>query len=138
MKNGSPLACCILGYHNGDPNPANPGQTFGIATYEQNYAFFGHNTATLSHELSEWINDPSIRNLTPPWQVFGPPCQGNLETADPLAGFEVSPVTMPNGVAYYSQEQAYFSWFFGGPFKGAGDLYSSDGSFTLPAEGCPP
>ncbi len=135
----NPNNCCILGYHNGDPNPANPGQTYGIAAYNQDYAF-AHNTATLSHEIVEWINDPSIQNLTPAWgnigQVDG--CQGNLETGDPLSGFEMSGILMPNGVTYYSQEQAFFSWFYGAPFKGVGDTYSSDGSFGGYAEDCPP
>jgi len=40
----------------------------------------------LSHEISEWINDPFINNFVPPWQFPGIPgsCQGNLETGDPL------------------------------------------------------
>ena len=135
----NPFNCCALGYHQGQPTAADPGQTYGVAMYGQDY-IYSRNTMTVSHELVEWVNDPSLSNTTPAWgnigQVDG--CQINLETGDPLTGFEMSGVVMPNGVTYYSQEQAFFSWFFGAPFKGAGNSYSSAGSLAGFARDCPP
>jgi hypothetical protein len=133
--------CCILGYHNGSGNVADAGQTYGIANYDQGYVFSGINdVAILSHEILEWANDPSTSNLVPPWggigQVGG--CQGNLETGDPLTGTLMPDVTMANGVTYHLQENAFFSWFLGPVFTGAGGLYSSNGSFGGFAKACPP
>jgi hypothetical protein len=133
--------CCILGYHNGSGNALNPGQTYGIAEYDQGYLFGGTNdVSVLSHEMLEWINDPSVNNLVPDWgnigQVSG--CQNNLETGDPLSGTLMPPVLMPNGVTYHLQENAFFSWFLGTPYAGAGGKYSSNGTFGGVAKACPP
>ena len=100
----------------------------------------------MSHELLEWINDPSINNLVPEWgnigQVGGCTAAGtgqdNLETGDPLSGTEMPGVLMPNGITYHSQENAFFSWFLPGTFVGAGSKYSSNGTFVGFAKSCPP
>lgn len=137
--------CCILGYHNSTTYvPSDPGQTYGIAVYHaQNGSIFGagnKNVATISHEILEWINDPSANNLTPPWgnigQVSG--CQNNLETGDPMSGTLMPGVVMPNGFTYHAQENAYFSWFLGAAFQGAGGKYSSGSTFSGFAKPCPP
>ena len=143
-NNGS---CCILGYHNGSGNNAAPSQTYGIAGYDQGYLFGGiKDVSILSHEILEWVNDPHVANLVPEWgnigQVGGCTAAGtgqnNLETGDPLTGALMPPVTMPNGVTYNIQEQAFFSWFMGGPYPGAGGKYSSNGRFGGFAKPCPP
>ncbi len=141
-------SCCILGYHNGSGNNAAPSQTYGIAGYDQGYLFGGgiKDVSILSHEILEWVNDPHVANLVPEWgntgQVGGCTAlgtgQNNLETGDPLTGATMAPVTMPNGVTYTIQEQAFFSWFIGGPYPGAGGKYSSNGSFAGFAKPCPP
>src|SRR5256886_4358429 len=44
----------------------------------------------LSHEVSEWLNDPFVNNVVPAWSVpFEPQygCSNYLETGDPLVGF---------------------------------------------------
>jgi hypothetical protein len=132
--------CCILGYHNGSGIISDPGQTYGIAQYDPGYAFAGSkDISVLSHEIMEWVNDPSISNLTPLWggigQVGG--CQDNLETGDPLSGTLAPAILMPNGVTYHPQEQAFFGWFLGTP-AGAGGKYSSNGTFGGFAKACPP
>ena len=141
-------SCCILGYHNGSGNNAQPTQTYGIAGYDQGYIFAGvKDISVLSHEILEWVNDPYLANLVPEWgnigQVGG--CtvagtgQNTLETGDPLSGSLMPDVTMPNnGVTYHIQEQAFFSWFIGGPYPGAGGKYSSNGTFGGYAKSCPP
>ncbi len=133
--------CCILGYHNADGTALAPGQTYGIAGYDQGYLFSGtKDISVLSHEVMEWVDDPSGSNPTPPWgnigQVSG--CQGNLENGDPLSGTLMPPVTMPNGVTYHAQELAFFSWYYGVPYPGAGGVYSSNGTFAGVAKLCPP
>jgi len=141
--------CCILGYHSTVTNaPANaPGQTYGIANFDSGFLFGAgtHDISALSHEFMEWVNDPSGNNLVPYWghigQVGG--CttptngQNNLEVGDPLSGTLMPAVTMPNGFVYHAQEQAFYSWFIGGPSLGAGGKYSSHGTFSGFAKNCP-
>jgi hypothetical protein len=105
--------------------------------------FFGAGTkdvSVLSHEILEWINDPSGMNLTPAscniGQVRG--CQNNFETGDPLSGTLRPAVVMPNGVTYHLQDNAFFSWFYGTGFTAAGGKFSSAGTFGGFAKNCPP
>ena len=133
--------CCILGYHSA---VTFPGQTYGIAEFDRG-TVFGPTTAdvsVLSHEVMEWVNDPSGNNLTPPWGVVGQVsgCQGNFETGDPLSGTLHTPVTL-GGFTYHIQEQAYFSWFFnsnGTASLAQGGKFSTNGTFAGPAKACPP
>lgn len=130
--------CCILGYHNA---LGNPGQTYGISEYDIGTVFANSDDiSTLSHEVEEWIFDPTAVNPTPPWgnigQVSG--CQSNLEVADPLSGTPFPSVTMPNGVTYHPQESAFFSWFYSSTSLGVNGVYSGNGTFTGNAKPCPP
>jgi hypothetical protein len=150
MTDGPPAngQCCILGYHNSSTGlVSNPGQTYGIANYDNDHVFTGvKNVSVISHEILEWVNDPSTNNLVPEWgnigQVGG--CasagtgQNNFETGDPLSGKLQPGVVMSNGVTYFAQENAFFSWFLGTGFTGAGGKYSSNGTFTGYAKNCPP
>ena len=81
--------------------------------------------------MGEFVNDPMLENLVPPWgntgQVTG--CQNNLEVGDPLTGNNVPPVTMPNGFTYNLQELAFFSWFYGAPSVGVNGWFSDNGTF---------
>lgn len=131
--------CCVLGYHNA---LGTPGQTYGIAEFEgrDQTVFSGvADVASASHELTEWIDDPSGGNPTPPWggigQVSG--CQSNLEVGDPLSG-TLMPAVTTNGFTYHVQELAYFSWFYGGTSLGAGGKDSTNGTFAGAAKLCPP
>jgi hypothetical protein len=112
--------CCILGYHgatrslNGNGNQQI--QTFIFAAWTDPNIFSAGiaDVLPLSHEISEWMNDPFIHNLVPPWQFPGVPgsCQGNLETGDPvevLANPDF-PVTI-NGFTYHPQIEAILPWF---------------------------
>ncbi len=148
--------CCILGYHSTtDLVPANaPGQTYGIGSYFPPVNIFGGaaggvvDISALSHEVMEWINDPSGVNLTPEWGNIGQvggctvsgsthtPGQNNFEVGDPLSGSFQAAISMPNGVTYHPQEEAFFSWFFGGSSYGAGGKYSSKGTFSGFAKTC--
>ena len=129
--------CCILGYHGTTGFPI-PTQTYSPAEFDSSQ-FIGlpafSDTAILSHEVDEWVNDPMVSNPTPPWghtgQVGG--CQANLEVGDPLSGTAMPAVTMPNGFTYHLQELAFFSWFFGAPSIGVNGWFSNNGTFLTDA-----
>jgi hypothetical protein len=128
--------CCILGYHSAT---GSPGQTYGIGEYDVSTVFGFNDIDTMSHEFEEWIFDPTVVNLTPPWgnvgQVGG--CQDNLEVGDPLTG-EMPGITMPNGVTYHPQELAFYWWFFTPTSGGVNGVFSGNGTFLGSAKACPP
>ena len=129
--------CCAGGYHS--INPAGPltFQTYSPFDFDVSGFFVSsaNDTAIVSHEAAEWMNDPYIINGTPAWghtgQVAG--CQNNLEVGDPLTGFEAPRVVMPNGFTYHLQELAFFSWFFGNPSLGIHGWDSDNGTFLTDA-----
>ena len=132
--------CCIGGFHGTLSNF----QTYSPSGVDTT-GFFGgsdtgiSDTAILSHEVAEWMDDPLGNNPTPAWghigQVQG--CQANLEVGDPLTGTLFPTVTM-SGFPYHMQELAFFSWFYGdNPSLGAGGVYSNNQTFTVPASPCP-
>jgi hypothetical protein len=140
MYAGVPANCCILGYHNGIRTSTGGFQTYAVADYDASQSFQGSgDISALSHEIGEWMDDPTTANATPPWgnigQVSG--CQSNLEDGDPLSG-TVMPVLMPNNFLYHPQELAFLSWFYRqSPSIGVNGWYSSNGTFTTPAAACP-
>lgn len=130
LYSGSPNNCCVLGYH-GSVGIGSGTQTYSESAYPDQGIFSGWNTATLSHEIGEWMDDPFGINATPAWghtgQVSG--CQNNLEVGDPLSG-TVFNVT-DNGFTYELQDLAYFSWFYRqSPSLGTSGYYSVGGTFT--------
>ena len=92
--------CCMLGFHTafdaGRIGRAQQVQTLVWASWiDQGLLGPGVADVTpLSHEISEWMNNPFAANLVPSWQPVGGAggCQSNLETADPVA-------TLPNAWA---------------------------------------
>lgn len=139
--NGTPSSCCILGYHSAFSNPSysNTFQTYAVADYDTSQGFSGiSDVEPLSHEVGEWMDDPTTKNKTPAWghigQVSG--CQKNLEVGDPLSGTTLA-VTMSNGFTYHPQELAFFSWFYRqSPSIGIHGWYSSNGTFTTASAPC--
>jgi hypothetical protein len=137
MYQGVPGNCCVLGFHDTFMN-GGKFQTFGVANYDNTGDFSGTaDVSALTHEVSEWMNDPNVVNPTKPWghigQVSG--CQANLETGDPLSGTIISDTI--NGKTYHLQELAFFSWFYHQkPSIGANGWYSSGGTFRTPAKKC--
>ena len=130
--------CCVLGYHNSETGVvSNPGQTYGVSDFEGRRATVIVGAANISiatHEIAEWVNDPSINNLVPAWGHIGqqPGCQDNLEVGDPLTG-RLLPGRSLNGFTYNMQELAFFSWFYGHPSIGAGGKFSDNGTFGADA-----
>lgn len=126
--------CCILGYHS-----ITGSQTYGTGDFEgrAQTLFSGTaDTSALSHELAEWLNDPTTVNPTPAWghvgQVSG--CQNNYEVGDPLSGTLMPAVKMPNGFTYHLQELAFFDWYYRiTPSIGVNGWYSLKGTFKADA-----
>lgn len=129
--------CCAGGYHS--INPAGPlsFQTYSPFDFDVSGFFVpsANDTAIVSHEVGEWVNDPYVINRTPAWghtgQVGG--CQGNLEVGDPLTGKEAPRIFGKNGFTYHLQELAFFSWFFGNPSVGIHGWDSNNGTFLTDA-----
>src|SRR5579859_6329397 len=139
--------CCVLGYHGAQNGVAHGGsqngngnqqvQTFIYAAYSDPGIFRSsiiQDINGLSHEVSEWLNDPFTNNTVPAWSVPSEPqygCSNFLETGDPLmgTGFTV------NG--YHPQDEAFFSWFaHESPSRGQNGRYTYLGTFTTVAPGC--
>src|SRR5436190_4424714 len=92
---GTVSNCCILGYHNSTSGPATTAQTWIFASWLSSGIFSTfQDVLGLSHEISEWINDPFVGALTftqvpginwvPPYVLPGQggACQVNFETGD--------------------------------------------------------
>jgi hypothetical protein len=123
--------CCILGFHTafdaGEAENTHLIQTLVWASWLDPGILSGNvaDVTPLSHEISEWMNNPFDSNLVPAWQSPGSPgvCQSSLETADPVAALPNAgyPV-MIDGVTFHPQTQVLLPWFTRGPsdtFEGA-------------------
>ena len=138
MFNGNPGNCCILGYHSAKGS-GGTFQSYGNSMYDATGAFTGSgDVSVLTHEISEWMDDPTGVNPTKPWgnigQVSG--CQANLETGDPLSGTVKTDAL--NGFTYHVQELAFYSWFYHqSPSQGVNGWYSNYGKFKTSAKPCP-
>ena len=128
FENGNPKDCCVVGFHTALETAAIGSQIF-IQTLayapwiDSDVAAQGLNQATitdvvaLSHEITEWMNDPFGTNaVIPSWQFPGEPgvCQGNLETGDPVEVLSPNLVTFPvtiGGFTYHPQNEALLQWF---------------------------
>lgn len=190
---GNYLNCCVLGYHgagmpvghgagSANGNGKQPVQTFIYGawttpgTYSGFLADYLNPTRTepaptrgiadihaVSHEVSEWLDDPYVNNAVQPWLTPTAPqygCTGVLETGDPVVGVWF-PLNGNNegatdGYNYYGQyhpeDEVYAQWFgrggiepvlgaayngnltFMGPLTtGIGGPYTGFGSY---AQGC--
>jgi hypothetical protein len=140
--------CCVLGFHTafdaGQVKNAKMVQTLVWASWIDP-GIVGPGIAdvtAMSHEISEWFNDPFGTNLVPAWQYpnVSLGCQNNLETGDPLA-------TMPNagfpvnidGTTYHPQNQVLLPWFTRQPSDALDHAYSFPDStlVTAPSQACP-
>ncbi len=98
--------CCIGGYHS-VTNAGQPYAQFTFITASGKTIPFSDDVSALSHELSEWIDDPYTNNSSP--------C-GIYEVGDPLErnnNYGDFPYTL-NGVTYHLQDEALLP-YFGGP-----------------------
>jgi hypothetical protein len=139
MYDTNPSNCCATGYHNAFLDNAVQLNTYVVSDYDET-GIFGtslQDVISMSHEVGEWMNDPTGANPTPPWgnigQVTG--CQGNLEVGDPLSGT----VEIPSNTktVYHVQDLAFKSWFYhDGVSTGVNGWYSLYGNFRTFAANC--
>ena len=137
--------CCVLGYHgaaaagNGEGNQ--PVQTYMFSAWLTPGVYSGFladytdpnrqapaptrgvaDIHSLSHELSELLDDPFINNRVQPWRAATAPqygCSDLLETGDPVVGvwfpYDGNTAYAPRGTTYYGQyhpeDEAYAQWF---------------------------
>jgi hypothetical protein len=185
--------CCILGYHgagmpighgagSANGNGKQPVQTFmyGAWTTPGTYSGFLQDYTSptraapspvrgladihaLSHEVSEWLDDPFVNNAVQPWKTPTAPqygCTGVLETGDPVVGvwfpYDGNTVGAEDHYNYYGQyhpeDEVNAQWFgrggvepvlgaaysnnltfMGSLTTGLGGLYTGFGSY---AQGC--
>lgn len=106
------LTCCIGGFHSAVKINHHlytyAESTYNDATTLPSGATFGLDVTALSHEVSEWYNDPFVDNFVPRFAAPGYPCQNVLEVGDPLVGTNLPPASY-NG--YHLQDEVFFSWF---------------------------
>jgi len=129
--------CCAGGYHSINPTGPVTFQTYSPFDFDTTGAFgpSALDSAIMSHEVAEWMNDPYVVNPTPAWGHIGQVnfCQDNLEVADPLTGTNISPIVGKNGFTYHLQELAFFSWFYSSPSIGLHGWFSNNGTFMTDA-----
>ncbi len=141
-------SCCVIGFHgtrasglgggNGGSNGNAVVQTFAWGSWIRPGTYprvSGQPLPTdwalqdihaLSHEISEWADDPFVNNFVEPWATPTAPqygCTGILETGDPVVGigfakgtntFEQGPLpdgsTMADGY-YHPEDEVFLPWF---------------------------
>ena len=174
----APDNCCILGFHGASEVAGHgtgathgtgnqPVQTYAWASYlrpglypttdaasDPNGAHFLQDIHGLSHEISEWADDPFINNKVNPWLTPTAPqygCTDLLETGDPVVGIGFHQGTntfgqdLPNGAdgAWHPEDEALLPWFARQtPSSATGGRYTFMGTdnpfpgFQVPATGC--
>jgi hypothetical protein len=97
----------------------------------------------LSHEISEWADDPFVNNWVEPWLTPTAPqygCTNILETGDPVVGigfamghntFEQGP--NPNGTQsadgyYHPEDEVFLPWFMRLPSNATGTEQNQSGT----------
>lgn len=136
-------SCCTIGFHGVDSgNTGSSGnaavQTFAWASwlipgtyprlagepFPTDWAL--QDIQGLSHEISEWADDPFVNNSVEPWATPTAPqygCSNFLETGDPVVGigfamghntFDQGPMpdgqTMTDGY-YHPEDEVFLPWF---------------------------
>ncbi|GCE12959.1 hypothetical protein [Tengunoibacter tsumagoiensis] len=139
--NFNPSQCCIMGYHAELAKTSASGRssiyTYIYSTYSD-AGLFGTfpiaDVSALSHEVSEWYNDPFTDNQTPTWSSPLAPqygCNSYLEVGDPLVGIGFT----VNG--YNLQDEAFYSWFAKQPISlGINGQFTYLNSFSTPSPTC--
>ena len=97
--------CCFLGYHNA--LSITTSSASGIFTTVWGPLTSANSVDVLSHEVSEWLNDPFYTNVVPSWVQPGETAcgGGDLEVGDPVTNYSF----VVNG--YTLQDIVGYSWF---------------------------
>lgn len=144
--------CCVLGYHGATSSINGNGKqqinTYMFASYSEQGIFSSNpgdkisyiqDIHALSHEVSEWLDDPFINNAVNPWLTPTAPqygCTSDLEVGDPVVGYGFT-VTMPSGATYHPEDEVFYSWFARqNPSISAAGYYTYLNNFATVAQGC--
>jgi hypothetical protein len=144
--------CCILGYHGATSSLNGNGKqqinTYMFAAYSDGGIFranpgdsisYVQDIHGLSHEVTEWLDDPFINNAVNPWLTPTAPqygCTDALETGDPVVGFGFT-VQMPGGAQYHPEDEVFYSWFARqNPSISSAGYYTYLNNFSQVAQGC--
>jgi hypothetical protein len=129
--------CCILGFHTAYGRAPNQ-LTVSVAAYNDPDIFSVpiQDIHALSHEIGEWMDDPFVNNIVPPWtggQVKN--CYPFLENGDPVTGIAFE-VTM-NGKTYHPEDLVFLSWFARqSPSTAVNGWYTFLNSYSAPPAVC--
>lgn len=145
-QNGTRSDCCVYGFHGVVSSPQGQ-QTFAYGNYlSEGLVGKGPSAVgdifSLSHELSEWDDDPYVDNLVPEWKQPGTGiCFSDLlEGADAVEGLSDPAyllTTKKGTVTWHPSDIAGISWFDQAvPSGGYRGLYSYDGKLTTYATYC--
>jgi hypothetical protein len=127
--------CGTGGFHSAKATSTGT-HTFSWASWMDAAVFgaSGADTAAMSHEIAEWLNDPFVNDIVPSWSVPSEPqygCSNYFEVGDPLVGH----VFTVGGLHF--QDEANFSWFARqSPSIGQNGRYSYKGTFTTYSPVC--
>lgn len=148
---GTINTCCVLGYHNSQGPPASSAKTWIYAAHTEPGTFVRNvivDVQPLSHEVSEWLNDPFVGrlrvgfvNLIPPAVLpnTGGACIINFETGDPLEAPPVAFTQTTNGTTYHLQDEVFLPWYLHTvPSFSVNGQYTLQNTFTTPASLCGP
>lgn len=137
-----------LGFHDAYDVTANNQQ--GIQTYLYtswlDLDAFGPiyaDATTITHEISEWMADPFVNNLTPNYLIpdSGGFCQNYLEVGDPIEFLpnQMAPIYV-HGKLYHTQVETTVQWFSrevpSSAFQGTYS-YPDTTVLTAPSDPCP-
>jgi len=137
--NNNPSDCCVYGYHGNYGSGAN---TYAFANWLASGLVSNGNADvyTMSHEVSEWANDPYVNNIVPEWdQPDGSTCASSLlEVGDPVEFLPKPWYTIKVGTTtYHPSDIAGVSWFaHSSPSTQKNGLYSYKGYLTAPSTLC--
>jgi len=148
-SDGTFNTCCILGYHASEAPPIVTAHTWIYAAYTRPGTFGNviQDVQVLSHEVSEWMNDPFVGalvigaiNLIPPAILPGQvgACIINFETGDPLEAPPVVFTEVTNGTTYHLQDEAFLWWYMHGSSFGVNGFFSYTGTFVTSSSLCGP
>lgn len=130
--------CCVLGFHNSQRPPASTAKTWIYAAHTEPGTFRNNvilDVQPLSHEVSEWLNDPFVGALAPGFVNLIPPavlpgtggaCIINFETGDPLEAPPAVFTQVTNGTTYHLQDEVFLPWYLH-----SSPSFSVNGQFTL-------
>jgi hypothetical protein len=147
---GGLAGCCVLGFHNSQSAPIATAQTWIYTAFTEEGTFRNDvilDVQPLSHEVSEWLNDPFVGafpggiNLVAPYVLpgFGGLCQINYETGDVLEAPPVVFTKTTNGTLYHLQDEAFVTYFLHtSPSFSVNGFYSFLGTFTSFSKLCGP